>query len=146
MKPHLRLLSWAMALVTFPGFQSAAQHSHPTNRDLTPAQAESLVIAALSKQQRRLPGIQTEQFRNSHSPRFLFFSVMWAPPANWSGSVVVGNYAVDPETGDVFSATASCAEESNRKLRSLQRRLRLEQGLSDKDYRRLKTSGPLCLE
>jgi hypothetical protein len=146
MKPHLQLLSWAMALVTFPGFQSTAQNSLPTNLVLTPAKAESLVIASLSNRQKRLPGIQTEQFRNHDSPRFFFFTVMLAPPANWSGSVVVGNYAVDLETGDVFGATASCSEESNRKLRSLQPSLRLELGLTDAKYRRLKTNGPLCLE
>ena len=66
----------------------------------------------------------------------------WAGTPN--GSVVVGNYAVDPNTGDVFSATRSCKEEQNRNLRALQTRIRASLHLSQSEYQRLKTKGPLC--
>jgi hypothetical protein len=72
----------------------------------------------------------------------MFFTVVWA--AGSKQSVVVGNYAVDPYTGDVWSATAACDEMSNPKLRSLQKALRDALRLSPSEYTRLKTKGPLC--
>ena len=68
----------------------------------------------------------------------------WAGTPN--GSVVVGNYAVDAHTGDVFSATVGCEEEKNKNLRALQTRIRASLHLSQAEYQRLKTKGPLCEE
>lgn len=133
-----------MALAVISSFQLLAQKSSTPIRILTPAQAETLVIASLSKQQRRLPGIEAEPFENPGSPQFLFFTVVWAPPRDWNGSVVVGNYAVDPKNGDVWSATASCLEEKNHRLNVLQKQIRERLGLSNSEYKHLKTSGPLC--
>jgi hypothetical protein len=144
MKPHLEPLNCVMAFVIIAGSFSLAQSPLTPSRTLTSSQAETLVIATLSKQQRRLHGIEAEQFNNPGSIQFLFFTVVWAPPADQRGNVVVGNYAVDPKTGDVWSATMSCMEESSRQLRALQRHLRTELGLSDAEYRHLKTTGPLC--
>jgi len=62
------------------------------------------------------------------------------------GSVVVGNYAVDPYTGDVFSATIGCYEEKNKRLEALQAQIRAKLHLSQSEYQRLKTKGPLCEE
>jgi hypothetical protein len=56
----------------------------------------------------------------------------------------VGNFAVDPYTGDVFSATMTCDEEKNKRLEALQARIRAMLHLSLSDYRRMKTNGPLC--
>jgi hypothetical protein len=143
MKSRLELLSSLMTLAVVSGHYSPAQNPQTPIRMVTFAQAKTLVIAS-PKQQKRLPGIQAEQYNDPESARFWFFTVMWAPPADWSGSVVVGNYAVDPRTGDVWSATMSCMEESNRHLGALQRHLRTDLGLSVAEYRHLKTTGPLC--
>jgi len=105
-------------------------------------QAEVLVMASLSAQQRRLPKVGAEPFADPNTSRFLFFTVTWEGTPN--GSVVVGNYAVDLETGDVFSATMSCYEEKNKRLEALQARIRTDLHLSQSDYHRIKTSGPLC--
>jgi len=55
------------------------------------------------------------------------------------GSVVVGNYAVDPYTRDVFSATIGCYEEKNKRLEALQAQVRAKLHLSQSEYQRLKT-------
>jgi hypothetical protein len=66
----------------------------------------------------------------------------------WEGlpkeSVVVANYAVDPYTGDVFSAVSECKEEKNKRLLALQKQVRATLHLSKSEYQRVKTKGPLC--
>lgn len=121
-----------------------ATTARPAGRDgdkVTTAGAKALVMAALTPEQRRLPRVEAEVDSPTAS-RFLFFTVTWQGLPR--GSVVVGNYAVDSYTGDVFSATVSCYEESNERLRALQRKLRADLHLSRLQYRRLKTKGPLC--
>jgi hypothetical protein len=113
-----------------------------TEHKVTLEQARTLIIEALTPQQRHLPKIEVEQYASPSPSRFLFFTVTWAGTTN--GSVVVGNYAVDPFTGDVWSAVTSCEEETNRGLRLLQARLRSALHLSQSQYRQLKTKGPLC--
>lgn len=56
---------------------------------------------------------------------------------------VIGNYAVDSSTGDVWSAT-ECEEESTPELRKLQANVRLRIGLSDSEYHKIKRKGPVC--
>lgn len=111
-------------------------------RTITRSQAKGLVLAALSTSQKRLPGLSADEYQYPSSPGFWFFTVTWA--ANSGQSVVVGNYAVDPNTGDVWSATISCDELRNRALEALQDRVRKSIGLSKAEYERLKTKGPLC--
>jgi hypothetical protein len=108
------------------------------------AQAQGLVLKALTAEQKRLPGLAAEQYQDPNSSRFFFFTVTWA--AGPGQSVVVGNYAVDPYTGDVWSAVVACEELRNRTLQVLQGRLRQSLGLSEAQYKRLKTKGPLCEE
>jgi hypothetical protein len=81
-------------------------------------------------------------YDDPNTSKFLFFTVTRAGPPN--ASVVVGNYAVDPHTGDVFSATLGCDEEKSKNLRALQTRIRAILRLSRSKYQRLKTKGPLC--
>lgn len=115
-----------------------------SHRVITPTEAQNLVLASLTAREKRLPGVGLDSDGKLDSSGFLFFTVVWA--SGPKDSVVVGNYAVDPRTGDVWSATSSCLEKSNRKLRAIQRHLRVELGLTDTDYKRLKTRGPLCLQ
>lgn len=124
----------------------AAQASAVDNpgRTITADQARALVLASLSPEQKRLPSLGADPYKDPNTTKFLFFTVTWAGTPN--GSVVVGNYAVDPHTGDVFSATIGCEEEKNKSLEALQRRVRATLHLSDAEYRKLKTKGPLCDE
>jgi hypothetical protein len=117
----------------------------PPTHKITNNQAEELVMASLTAQQRRLPKLEAVPDDSPGlSSKFMFFIVTWEGTPN--GSVVVGNYAVDPYTGDVFSATRECYEERNKRLAALQVRIRAKLHLSQAEYRRLKTRGPLCEE
>ena len=109
---------------------------------ITPDQAKGLVLASLTPEQKKLPKLGAERYDDPSSSRFMFFTVTWEGRPNQS--VVVGNYAVDPYTGDVWSAVIECYEQSNRQLRSIQARIRSSLGLSHPEYMRLKTKGPLC--
>jgi len=130
----------ALLLVSIWAIKAGA--TDPPGNKITSDQARALVIASLSRQQRRLPSLGAESFDDPNSSRFLFFTVTWRGTPN--GSVVVGNYAVDPYTGDVFSATMSCYEEKNTRLEALQAQIRSGLHLTDSEYHRRKTTGPLC--
>lgn len=107
-------------------------------------QAKALVIACLTPKQRRLPSLGVEPYKDPNSSEFLFFTVTWTGTPN--GSVLVGNYAVDACTGDVFSATSACQEEKNQHLEALQKKVRASLHLTKAEYEKLKTKGPLCSE
>lgn len=114
----------------------------PPRQRITIDQATALVMASLTAQQSRLPKVEADSFAPPSPSRFLFFTVTWEGTPN--GSVVVGNYAVDPYTGDVFSSTMSCYEEKNKRLEALQRQVRATLHLTQAEYQKLKTKGPLC--
>ena len=115
-----------------------------SGKRITLSQARALVLASLTPEQQLLPGVGAEQYDDPHSPKFVFFTVFWEGTPK--DSVVVGNYAVDPYTGDVFSATMSCKEEKAKSLQALQTSIRATLHLSQSEYQRLKTKGPLCDE
>src|SRR6185437_3266595 len=71
-----------------------AKGADPSNRTLSTDQAKALVLAALSSAQRRLPKLEVRPDEGQSSPRFMFFTVSWEGLPD--GSVIVGNYAVDP--------------------------------------------------
>jgi hypothetical protein len=134
-----------LLLVSFgPMGVSGAEPPQKTAAQATAAQAKALVMASLTAEQRRLPKLGLVPYADSNFSRFLFFTVTWEGLPE--GSVVVGNYAVDPQTGDVFSAVASCHEEDNQRLRTLQAQVRATLHLSTSGYKPLKTRGPLCDE
>ena len=133
-----RILLLAVLCLFFTGVNAPGQSS----RKLTPSQGRTLVLASLNPEQRRLPGLEAELNRRSIAPKFLSYTVTWAGTKD--GSVVVANYAVDPYTADVFSATIECHEERNQRLQALQARVRLRMHLTVEEYQKLKTKGPLC--
>ncbi len=111
-------------------------------RRATTDQARVLVLASLTPKERQLPKLETEPYNGPKSSRFDYFAVTWSETPN--GSVVVGSYAVDAYTGDVFSATSSCREEKNKDLEALQKQFRTSLFLTQAEYLKLKTKGPLC--
>jgi hypothetical protein len=132
------------ALFVFAVFLNlvAAYGSDQRERVITPVQAKALVLASLTPGEKRLPGLGADRFDDPHSSQFWFFTVTWASGPDQS--VVVANYAVDPHTGDVWSAVIECHEETNQTLRTLQAHVRSSLGLSHSEYMRLRTTGPLC--
>ncbi len=136
----MKKVSVAFLVVTFCATLAITQGT--PEHTVTMIQAKALVVASLSATQQQLPGLGAERYDDPNNAMFLFFTVTWkGTPA---GSVVVGNYAVDPHTGDVFSASASCYELKNQKLHALQVQVRESLHLSQVQYKRLKTKGPLC--
>ena len=109
-------------------------------RVVTEKEAKALLNAALPSYAHRLPGLGFEPCNDSG--RFCNITVTWAAPAK--SSVVVGNYAVDLSTGDVWSAVVSCSELNTPNLRRLQRQVHRRLGLTQSEYRRIKSHGPLC--
>ena len=112
------------------------------SRTVTKAEADALVRAALPAKLKRLPKFGMEISQGGDRPRFYFAYVYWAGEPQ--GSMTVGNYAVDTETGDVWDAVTSCDEIHTQALRRLQMMIRMEIGLSESEYKRVKCKGPLC--
>ncbi len=139
MKKALALL----LLVLLPAMEVVATETY--THKITTAQARSLVMASLTAEQRRLPKVEAEPYDARNVSKFLFFTVTWEGMPK-GGCVVVGDSAVDPYTGDVFSATIGCYEEKNKNLQALQTHIRATLHLSQSEYQRLKTKGPLCEE
>jgi hypothetical protein len=112
------------------------------SRTVTKYEAEALVRAALPAKLKRLPqfGMEISQDENNH--KFYLAFVYWAGEPQ--GSMTVGNYDVDTETGDVWNAVSSCDEMDTHALRKLQKTIRRKIGLSDTEYKRVKNKGPLC--
>lgn len=133
-------LLWTVIITLTASTGCAAQASWAKRISLK--QARVLVMACLTPNEKGLPRLGIEPYQDPNSPRFIFFAVTWSGTAG--GSVVVGNYAVDPYTGDVFSATIACHQEKNRVLEAAQRQIRASLDLTPTKYQELKTNGPLC--
>ena len=128
----------SLLLATLPCRADFARES----RTVTKNEAEALVRAALPAKLKRLPqfGMEISQDENNH--KFYLAFVYWAGEPQ--GSMTVGNYDVDTETGDVWNAVSSCDEMDTHALRKLQKMIRRNIGLSDPEYKRIKDKGPLC--
>ena len=136
----MRTLYKSLAIAMLASGQLKAEQ-----RRLSVAQEKQLVTAAIPAKLKRLPAFQIDDvYHDPNSQRFDFFQALWTGLPN--GSVVVGSYAVDPATGDVFDAVSSCNELSTASLRKLQVRIRLQLGLTNSRYHKIKTKGPLCEE
>lgn len=112
---------------------------------ITINEARDLVMAALTDQQRRMPGAAAEydgDKTGSATTRYIGVTAIWDGQPN--GSVVQGVYDVDTYTGDVFSAAAACKTYSNPRLRRLQARIRSRLHLTAAGYGRIRTRGNLC--
>ena len=113
-----------------------------TPRSVSLEQATALVVAALPTKTKQLPEFGIEQFGEDQHSQFYFLTAYWQGAPN--GSMIIGNYAVDPSTGDVWDAVMECSELNTRALRKLQKRIRREIGLSDSEYKKIKSKGLLC--
>jgi hypothetical protein len=133
----MKTLYVALALVILLPCQLRADQPR-----LSANQEKQLVMAALPLKLKQLPAFELEPYVDPSSHRFDFFQATWAGTPN--GSVIVGHYAVDPKTGDVFDAVVGCSELSTPALRKLQDKDRAQLGLSDARYHKIRSNGPLC--
>jgi len=81
-----------------------------------------------------------DDYRVKEYPRFYFFAALWDNP---NGSPLIGHYAVDVRTGDVWNAVI-CERFKSPALAILQHTIRERIGLTDVQYRKLRTDGPQC--
>lgn|GEM_PF-6788271 len=116
-------------------------------------QALSLAFATLTPKQLRLPGLQIlkpdkdqnniNAYRDSFNPKFISFQLIWdgLPDSN----ILVGNYTINPYTGDIFdTGSGDCYGFTNKKLRILQKKIRHSLKLTDTEYKKIKVVGPMC--
>ena len=107
-------------------------------------EAKDLVIQGLPSTTRHLPKFGLLQYEDRNFPQFYFFTAYWSGAPN--GSVIIGHYAVDKSTGDVWDAVMECDEISTPALRKLQAEIRRRIGLSDSGYQKIKRKGPMCAQ
>ena len=109
-------------------------------RDLSEPEARDLVIGALDPSARVLPKLAVEPFMDARSPAtgFYQFAVTWD---NVKGSVVVGFFAVNRATGDVWKS-AVCGRVESPGLRRLQDAIRKRIGLARGELRELGAKAP----
>ena len=105
--------------------------------------ARALILAVMhDSKSDKLPGFFVEHSETAFAfPGFYLFSAMWQGSS--PGSVLIGNYAVDTRTGDVWSAVA-CEAIHSPSLAKLQNKIRKRVGLSGEMYKTLKKPGPYC--
>jgi len=107
-------------------------------------EAKKLVAAGLPARTKHLPKFGLEEYGDPNCPQFYFFTAYWAGAPN--GSMVIGNYAVDKMTADVWNAPAACVELNSPELRKLQWQVRSRIGLSKAEYGSVKRRCPLEME
>ena len=140
-RSHLTKILWAAVLLglNLPcELACGAEH-----RSVSPQEAKALALEALPEDARHLPKLSLEGGDLGRTyPGFYVFSIIWAATPN--GSAMYGSYAVDASTGDVFDAVSECTEISSPSLRKLQSKIRSQIHLSEAEYRKLRSKGPLC--
>ena len=114
------------------------------SRFVSAEDAKKLVLAALPSKTKQSSKFELEGGDDPAYPHFYVYQALWAGTPN--GSVVVGIYAVDKETADVWNAPAACVEMSTPALHRLKTKIRLGIGLSPAEYRKKKRRCPLEVE
>jgi hypothetical protein len=111
-------------------------------RPLTETEARTLADAAFSKRQHALRSFGIDL--DGQSEHFYFFTGTWDNPE--PGSVIVGMFAVDRATADVWYSNVACEAARSSKLQRLQAQTRRALGLTEREYKVLKRSRPLELD
>ncbi len=133
------LITELLLLVSVPAQQAPAKRPH-----LAIEQAKRLVISALEENRAtKLQKFNLELMKNSLDPTFYFFEATWSNAKG--GSNIIGHYAVDPQTGDVWSGIV-CDKITSPSLRRLQRSIQSRLGITPSTYRKLRRPGPMCDE
>ena len=73
-------------------------------------------------------------------PDFYFFAATWPNP---TGSPIIGYFAVNPWTGDVWNA-AGCEHPTSKSIEKLQQEIRRRSHFKRGEYTRLRAKKPIC--
>jgi hypothetical protein len=106
-------------------------------RDLTAAEGRELVMQALDPEAKKLPKLAID-LEDRKVPEFYEFVVTWDNP---NGSVIVGFFAVNQRTGDVWRLVV-CRRVESPGLRRLQDVIRRKVGLGRGDLIKLRSNAP----
>ncbi len=127
-------LVWALLLLETQGVVQAR------TRDLNEAEGRELAITALDPSARRLPKLRLDVYQDPRAPApdFYQFEITWDNP---NGSPMIGHFAVNRSTGDVWKLVV-CRRMDSADLKRLQRSMRKRIGLSPKQLRELGAKAP----
>lgn len=100
-------------------------------------EARKLVYETVKTQN---PGASIIESPRAFDPDFYFFAATWPNP---TGSPIIGYFAVNPSTGDVWNA-ASCRQLHSKSLTLLQRAIRRRFHFDAEQYATLTRKKPLC--
>ncbi len=112
-------------------------------REVTREEARQLVLKALGGETSftRLPKFGLDYYKDPYFPGFHFFEATWDNPRRPPASVVLGHYAVNRRTGDVWDV-GLCKRLDPRAARVLQRSLRKQIGLRESEYKKFRATEP----
>ena len=122
-----------VVLLAQPG---GASEVHARKIDL----AEAPILVCLCLQEHNA-GVELTNCARAFDPDFYFFAATWDNP---SGSPIVGYFAVNPSTGDVWRPAGHCERVTSPALEKRQREIRKRFGFKRREYERLKRKTPLC--
>jgi len=107
---------------------------------ITIEQGRQLVYALLKQSGCTAGTCAVDRLSNNYFPQFIFYQAFWPNP---SGSPLIGSWAIDPQTADIWDANL-CAEYSSSAVVRLQQRLRKRIGVTQDTYKKLKQRPPMC--
>jgi hypothetical protein len=121
-----------------------ASSSRPA-KEITLDQARQLVLKTLEAETNftKLPKFGLDHYSDPYFPGFFFFEATWDNPHQPPASVVLGHYAVNRKTAEVWESIG-CRRLSPSAIRPLQKSLRKGIGLSKQECRKLSAIAP-CL-
>ena len=137
-------MSWVgISVLAASAAFASPEPPHPqSTHSVTAQDARRLAYAALSNQQRGLPGLEIHP--DGESLHFLFFTFLWNNPG--PGSVVVTHRAIDRDTADVWDWVSACGEIQSKRLRQLQRQIREAAGITPASYLQKRRTCPLEMD
>jgi len=111
---------------------------HARSRDVTEDEARKLTIQALDPKVRKLPKLSLDNYGTKENLTFYQFAVTWDNP---KGSVMVGFFAVNRVTGDVWKLVV-CRRIESENLRRLQLMIRKQINLTSQEYNKFHDKVP----
>jgi hypothetical protein len=102
-------------------------------------EARTLVYEAI-KAHNPHDGIDVSQVENRYDQVFYYFEATWPNPV---GSPHLGNFAVNPWTGDLYNADG-CQRLTSTALKKRQENIRKRSGLNDNVYLKVRAKKPIC--
>jgi len=124
---------------------SSAQPPESASKLLTQEDCRQLVLEALKIQGIKTQDPTLELIDDPYDPDFPDFYNVEAHDVDVHGHYAsLGAFAVDRRTGDLWYAVV-CWELKSPQLKRLQEAIRKRIGITEKEYRKLRRRGPMCL-